>query len=431
MNTARNDWRSELPPADPRASEPAANGHSGGGSPAPPEGAPARYWLTPRAVVWTAILLVVAVAGLLGVRLAHTFAAKKNVSNKVGTPAVTVTEAGRSSAPTTISIVGTIAARYDTPIGAEGDGGRVSAVYVEAGDRVRHGQALARIDTAVLEPQVANLQANLELARAEAELAAAEYHRAMAVGKSGALSAEETERRRSNSVTADAKVKVAAAQLAEAKARLARALVRAPADGTILTRTVEVGQTVSAGSGALFRMEEGDEVELRGDVAEQDLPSLKIGQTVTVRLTGSDKVYEGHVRLLGAVIDPQTRLGMARVALERDPNLRPGSFARAQVTVSKAERIVLPQTAVLNDDQGTYVLIVNEQDKIERRPVHVSGVVAGGVTIGDGIGANERVVSTAGAFLQVGESVKPIEAAHANTSEAASGDSGVGGVHAG
>jgi HlyD family secretion protein len=375
----------------------------------PAEQAGGSSWLTPKRVIWTAVALVLAVAILLGVRLTQTFAVKKAVTNKVGTPAITVTEAGRSAAPTTVSIIGTIGARYDTPIGAEGDGGRVSAVLVEAGDHVKRGQVLARIDTSVLEPQVANLQANLELARAEAELAAAEYHRAIAVGKSGALSAEETERRRSNSVTADAKVKVAAAQLAEAQARLARAEVRAPADGTILTRTVEVGQTVSPGSGALFRMAEGNEVELRGDVAEQDLPLLKVGQAVEVRLTGSAAVYEGHVRLLGAVIDPQTRLGMARVALAPDPNLRPGAFARAEVTVSNAERIVLPQTAVLSDDKGSYVFIVNSSDKIERRPVHVSGIVASGVTIADGVDEKDRVVLTAGAFLQPGEVVKPIE----------------------
>jgi RND family efflux transporter MFP subunit len=307
-------------------------------------------------------------------------------------------------------VIGTIAARYDTPIGSDGDGGRVSSVYVEAGDHVKRGQPLARIDTAMLAPQVANLQASLELARAEAELAAAEYQRAIAVGKSGALSAEETERRRSTSVTAEAKVKVAAAQLAEAQARLARAEVRAPADGVILTRSVEVGQTVSPSSGALFRMAEGDEVELRGDVAEQDLPLLKVGQPVNVRLTGRAQVYPGRVRLLGAVIDPQTRLGMIRVSLAADPNLRPGAFARAEVTVSNAQRIVLPQTAVLTDEKGSYVLVVNSQDKIERHAVHVSGMVENGVTIADGVNASDRVVATAGAFLQVGETVKPVSA---------------------
>ena len=364
-------------------------------------------WVTPRRVVWVLGGVVLVIAVLLAVRLTQTFAAKRAITNKGGIAVVTVTEAGRSAVPTTVSIIGTIGARYDTPIGVEGDGGRVSALYVEAGDHVKRGQILARLDSAVLEPQVANLQAALDLARAEAELAAAEYHRALAVGKSGALSAEETEKRRSNSVTADAKVKVAAAQLAEAQARLARLQVRAPADGTILTRTVEVGQTAMP-SGTLFRMAEGDEVELRADVAEQDLPALKVGQPVSVRLTGTSTVYPGRLRLLGAVIDPQTRLGMVRVSLTPDPNLRPGAFARAEVTVSNAERIVLPQTAVLTDDKGSYVLIVDSTNKIERRAVHVSGIVDSGVTIDHGVGDKDQVVATAGAFLQVGESVKPI-----------------------
>ena len=163
---------------------------------------------------------------------------------------------------------------------------------MEAGDHVKRGQVLARIDTSVLEPQVANLQASLELARAESELAAAEYRRAQAVGAAGALSAEETEKRRSTSVTAAAKVKVAAAQLAEAQAKLARAEVRAPGDGTLLTRTVEVGQTVAPGA-TLFRLAEGNEVELRGEVAEQDLPLLKVGQAVNVRLTGTSTGLSG------------------------------------------------------------------------------------------------------------------------------------------
>ena len=321
---------------------------------------------------------------------------------------MSVTEVGVSTVPTTVSIIGTIAARYDMPIGVEGDAGRVAAIYVEAGDHVKRGQVLARLNVSVLEPQVANLEAALEQARAEAELADAEYRRAQAVGASGALSAEETQRRKSAAVTAAAKVKVAAAQLAEAQARLARAAVRAPADGIILTRNVEVGQTATPGGEALFRLSQGGEVELRGQVAEQDLPLLKVGQLVNVRLTGTTRVYEGRVRLLGAVIDPQTRLGQARVTLTPDPNLRPGAFARAEVTVSNADRAVLPQTAVLTDDKGSYVLIVNAQHKIERRTVHVSGIVQNGVTIADGIVGKDQVVATAGAFLQEGELVNPV-----------------------
>ena len=366
--------------------------------------------LTGRRNLWPAVALGavgVAFVVLLAVRLTHALGVK-SVTNKGAIPTVSVTEVGVSTVPTTVSIIGTIAARYDMPIGVEGDAGRVAAIYVEAGDHVKRGQVLARLNVSVLEPQVANLEAALEQARAEAELADAEYRRAQAVGASGALSAEETQRRKSAAVTAAAKVKVAAAQLAESQARLARAAVRAPADGIILTRNVEVGQTATPGGEALFRLSQGGEVELRGQVAEQDLPLLKVGQEVNVRLTGTARIYGGRVRLLGAVIDPQTRLGEARVALTPDPNLRPGAFARAEVTVSNADRAVLPQTAVLTDDRGSYVLIVNAQHKIERRAVRVSGMVQNGVTIAEGITGKEQVVATAGAFLQEGELVNPV-----------------------
>ena len=355
------------------------------------------------AVIGASVVFVAAIAW----RLTHALGVK-NIAKMNSIPTVSVTEVGLSTVPTTVSIIGTIAARYDMPIGVDGDAGRVAAIYVEAGDHVKRGQVLARLNVSVLEPQVANLQAALEQARAEADLADAEYRRAQAVGASGALSVEETQRRKSSAVTAAAKVKVAAAQLAESEARLARAAVRAPADGIILTRNVEVGQTAMPGGDALFRLSEGGEIELRGQVAEQDLPLLKVGQSVNVRLTGTNQVYPGRVRLLGAVIDPQTRLGMARVALQPDPNLRPGAFARAEVTVSNADRAVLPQTAILTDDKGSYVLIVNAQHKIERRTVHISGMVQNGVTIADGIGGKDQVVATAGAFLQEGELVNPV-----------------------
>jgi len=360
--------------------------------------------------LWVTIAIGTAVVGvvvLLAMRLTHALGVKTLV-NKVPIPTVSVTEVGVSTLPTTVSIIGTIAARYDMPIGVEGEAGRVAAIYVEAGDHVKRGQVLARLNVSVLEPQVANLEAALEQARAEADLAEAEYRRAQAVGASGALSAEETQRRKSATLTAAAKVKVAAAQLAEAQARLARAAVRAPADGIILTRNVEVGQTATPGGEALFRLSEGGEVELRGEVAEQDLPLLKVGQSVNVRLTGITRAYEGHVRLLGAVIDPQTRLGQVRVSLVPDPNLRPGAFARADVTVSNADRAVLPQTAVLTDDKGSYVLIVNAQHKVERRAVRVSGIVQNGVTIAEGVSSKDQVVATAGAFLQEGELVNPV-----------------------
>jgi HlyD family secretion protein len=321
-------------------------------------------------------------------------------------PLVTAAVPGVSPITTTVAFTGTINARYDMPIGTEGETGRVSAIFVEAGDHVKAGQLLAQVDESILKPQVERLSASLEEANANAGLAAAEYGRAQGVEAAGALSKEDIEKRRAAAVTAAAEVRVAAAQLAEYQARLSHTQVRAPVDGVVLTRAAEVGQIVTPGGNAMFRLARGSEVEMRALVAEQDLPSLHVGQSSDVYLTGVDKPFAGKVRLLGAIIDPQTRLGEVRIQLQPDPQLRPGAFARGEVIVGKGEQPVLPQTAVLSDDKGTYVLVVNADNRVERRDVHVSDTNSHGLVISSGLTGNERVIMTAAGFLRLGERVE-------------------------
>jgi HlyD family secretion protein len=320
-------------------------------------------------------------------------------------PLVSVISPGVTSVTSTVTFTGTISARYDMPIGIEGDAGRIVGVYVEAGDHVKRGQLLAKIDESVWQPQVNRLAASLEQAKAQAALSAAEYRRAAAVEAAGALSAEEIEKRRALSITDAANVKVAAAMLAEAEARLNRTRVVAPADGVVLTRKAEVGQTASPGGEALFRLANGGEIEMRGQVAEQDMAVLTVGQPADVHLVGSAQPFEGRVRLLGAVIDPQTRLGDIRIALKPNPALRPGAFARGSVLVSTAERPILPQTAVLSDIKGPYVYVVGADNRVERRDVQVGGTISAGIIITNGLSGSERIVTTAAGFLRQGEKV--------------------------
>jgi len=321
-------------------------------------------------------------------------------------PVVSAVVPHRSSVDNQLDFTGTISARYDLPIGIEGEGGRISAVLVEAGEHVHQGQVLARLDPAVVQAQVSSLEASLEEARANAELAQADYRRAEAVGPAGALSKEETERRRSVAATAAAKVKVAEAQLAEARGRLARMEVKAPSDGVVLTRRAEIGQSAMAGGDPLFRLAKNGDVELRGQVAEQDMPHLKIGQRVSVHVTGVSRSFEGKIWQIGAIIDPQTRLGTVRVALVPDPDLRPGAFARAILSVDHNDQIVVPQTAVLSDNAGSYVFVLDAQNKVVRKPITVQGTGANGVIVGSGLTGEESVVAVAGAFLREGETVR-------------------------
>jgi HlyD family secretion protein len=356
---------------------------------------------------WVAIgvgLLLALLAVLAAVRYSHRAGAVP-VAAEGSIPVVNATAPGLTPVMTTESFTGAIQARYDMPIGTEGETGRIIAVYVEAGETVRKGQLLARLDDSILLPQVSRLEASLDEARANAALADAEDKRARAVASAGALSAEDIEKRHATALTADAEVKVAAAQLAEYQARLAHTDVRAPVAGIVLTRSAEVGQIATPGGTALFRLARDGEMEMRGQVAEQDLPSLKIGQPALVRLTGLDRPFKGKVRLLGAIIDPQTRLGDIRVALGPDTQLRPGAFARGQVIVGRGQRPILPETAVLSDEQGAYVYIVNGENRIERRSVRFTDTDPRGIVIESGLTGNERVVTTAAGFLRTGERV--------------------------
>lgn len=358
---------------------------------------------------WVAIGVGVVLAGLAAwaaVHYASGSSAAKAASSEGAVPLVTATAPGLSPVTATVSFTGTINARYDISIGTDGETGRVSAVYVEAGDHVKAGQLLAQLDETILKPQVARLAAALDESKANAALADAEYKRAEGVAAAGALSKEDIEKRRSAAVTAAAEVQVAAAQLSEYQQRLEHTSVRAPADGVILTRNVEVGQIATPGATTgLFRLAKGSEVEMRALVAEQDLPSLKVGQAASIYMTGIDKPFQGKVRLLGAIIDPQTRLGEVRIQLSPDPQLRPGAFARGEVVVGKGDKPILPQTAVQSDEKGTFVLVVNADNHLERRDVRAAETTEQGIVIASGLTGQEKVVMTAGGFLRVGEQV--------------------------
>jgi hypothetical protein len=108
------------------------------------------------------------------------------------------------------------------------------------------------------------------------------------------------------------------------------------------------------------------------------------------------------------VIDPTTRQGIARIALAYDPALRPGGFAAAQITSGGARAPQLPNSAIQSDAAGNYVYVLDGQDRVVRRQITLGGVSDEGVMVASGLNGTERVVLSAGAFLNPGQKVKPI-----------------------
>jgi RND family efflux transporter MFP subunit len=326
-------------------------------------------------------------------------------------PSVTVVVPGRQQVARVISATGSLAPRVDMPVGVAGEGGMVTRVLVEPGQWVGAGQTLAVVDRSVQSQEAQRLAAQIEVSRADARLAQQELDRAQSLVSRGFVSRADVDRRVAARDAANARVRVAQAQLNEIRARIGRLDIRAPAAGLVLERNVEPGQVVSGGSGALFRIARGGEMELRAQLPQQDLALISVGLPVQVVPVGSATTLTGRVWQVSPVIDPQSRQGEARVAVPYTRLVRPGGFAEARITSGAVDAPLLPQSAVLSDEKGNYVYVVSPKNEVVRRDVQIGNVDERGVTIIAGLSGQERVVLSAGAFLNPGQKIVPRRAA--------------------
>src|SRR4051794_15117157 len=365
-----------------------------------------RRWV----IIGAAVVLIVAIAiaVMMMSRSATQTKEKEAAARSAGqVPTVSVTVPGQSQIGRTITASGPLAAHRDQPVGIAGQGGRVISVLVDAGSWVRAGQTLAVIDRSVQSQLASQLAAQVESARANAVLAQSNYERAIALQGRGFVSKAEIDSKKAIRDAANAQVRVAQAQLAGTRAEIGRLNVVAPTPGLILARNVEIGQIVGPSSGALFRLAAGGQMEMQAQLSQQDLAFVHSGLVASVTPVGSDRSYAGTVWQVAPVIDPVSRLGMVRILLPYNPLIRPGGFAEARLTAGTTTAPLLPQSAVLSDEKGNYVYIVNGRNEVERRPIKIGTVDENGVTIAEGISGNEAVVLAAGPFLNPGQKVNP------------------------
>jgi len=369
------------------------------------DGSRRRRQLLIAGVVAAALIVVLAAVFLRGG--GDKQASQAAAGNAGQVPTVSVMVPGRSSVGRMISASGPLAARRDQPVGIAGSGGRVVRVTVDAGSWVHAGQVLAVVDRSVQAQQAAQLAAQVEAARANAALAQSNYDRALALQSRGFVSRAEIDSKKATRDAAYAQVRVAQAQLGATRAQIGQLNVIAPTGGLVLSRNVEVGQIVGPGSGPLFRLAEGGQMEMRAQLSQQDLAYIHVGMPADVRPVGATAIVRGTVWQVAPMIDPQSRLGDVRIAIPYSASIRPGGFAAAQITAGSTTAPVLPQSAVLSDDQGNYVYIVNSKNEVERRNIKIGTVNDTGVTIDSGLSGNEAVVVSAGPFLSPGQKVKP------------------------
>jgi multidrug efflux pump subunit AcrA (membrane-fusion protein) len=148
-------------------------------------------------------------------------------------------------------------------------------------------------------------------------------------------------------------------------------------------------------------------MEMRAQLSQADLAYVHVGMPAQVTPVGADHSVTGSVWQVAPVIDPQSRLGDVRIAVPYDPSMRPGGFAEAKISSGTTTAPMLPQSAVLSDERGNYVYVINSKNEVERRDIKIGSVNDAGVTIASGLSGNEAVVLSAGPFLNPGQKVNP------------------------
>ncbi len=268
--------------------------------------------------------------------------------------------------------------------------------------RVRKGQVLARLNPITAQSQLDAAEASLDEVRANAAVAQSEWVRAQQ--GDDLFSKEENERRRSTALTARAKIRAAEAQVVDARNKLAHTIIcadrrdraHAKRRGGSNCRPGIYGP-ISPGARRPNRdARTGGRAGCAptGPRPERDGASGRRAQHLH-RHDLAD--WRGHRCQHTAGHRPHRPAG--------GPESAPGAFARADIEVGSTTGVLLPQTAVLSDEKGNYVLVVGGDNKVERRAVTVGGARSEGLLVSQGLDGSERVVAIAGAFLRIGETV--------------------------
>lgn len=316
---------------------------------------------------------------------------------------VTATPLERVELTRTMSMNGSVHAWQDVIISSEVGGYRVAEVLVDVGDRVRKGQRLVSLSTALLEAEVATKQATLGQREAELANAASALERGQSLAAMNLLSQSDLDRLTSEHLASRSRLESARADLDTSQLRLKFTDVTAPDAGMITSRTVTVGQIAQAGN-EMLRLLRNGRIEWRGEAPETRLADLAPGQGVNV-ITADGTPFHGTIRVVSPTISASDRTALVYVDLPADERLRPGMFARGEIAIGTGPAHMVPLESVVSSDGYSYVFVLSEDNTVARRRIETGAVYQDSIEVVSGVDSGERIVNKGAGFLKDGDLV--------------------------
>lgn len=242
--------------------------------------------------------------------------------------------------------------------------GKVAQVNFQVGDQVHQGDVLLRLDSTELQAQLKQARAGLAMAKANYENARANLERTKSLFEQGAVSQQQLEAAQTMVATGSTDSAAASVQLIEAQ--IANTVVKAPADGIVSARTIEVGEI--AGQTPVMTIVDIDQVKVATNVTEGEVNKLKVGQKVDVIVSAeSDQPFTGTIATISPAADSQSSTFPITIQIPNaDHKLKPGMFAEIKLALeTKNGVLVLPKQAVIDSGGKKYVYVVKDNKGVQ------------------------------------------------------------------
>ena len=334
---------------------------------------------------------------------------------------VDTTAVATEDVPRRLRAVGTVEAENQTTVAAEVDG-QVSRIVAEEGAVVRAGQLVLEIDPTPFRLQVQEAQA--ALARAEAALAndrrlLERYEKLLAAGALDQQSFDDVQARVRSE---EAEAAAARAQLAQARWSLGKSSVRAPFDGRIADRLVDLGTYVGDGD-PLFQIVDAQPVRVAFELPETSVGALEEGDRVAFAVrTSPGRAFEGEIVYVSPALSPETRTQPAKAEYPNEGNeVPPGAFADLVITTDvRRGAPVIPEEALVTEGEQNFVYVI-EAGRASKREVTLGERLQGRLEVATGLEGGEVLVTEGHRELFDGAPVRYVEAPAAPAGEVGPG----------
>jgi len=403
-----------------------------------------KVWHPSSVTIWSIALLITVLivaaflAGYIPLQKRESVIQTQAREQEDALPRVDVMEVGRSSGKSDLVLPGNIQAVTEAPILARADG-YIKSRMVDIGDRVRAGQPLAEIEAPELDQQVRMAQANLQQTtsaldqalanqrqgKANADLARVTADRWKNLSGKGVVSRQENDQYQAqyqaqvaNLDALEKAVAVARSNVSAAEANLSRLnevqsyrVVKAPFDGAVTLRNVDVGALVNAGSTLLYRIAQMGVLRIYVNVPQSNADSIHAGQTAQLTVSNlPGRKFSGTVARTANSLDPNSRTMLVEVQVQNhDGVLLPGMYALVDLSSARANPpVLLPGDALIVRADGTEVAVVRPDHTIHLQKIQVGRDYGDKLEVVSGLEPGTLVIANPSDTVREGVKVDPV-----------------------